>query len=58
MGEDIGTAIVKHVSGKFKYKNNAVLPSPSASKCLVTKSNVNSYKSWSKRIHYVKIAER
>ena len=58
LGEDIGAAIVKHVSGKVKYKNNAVLPSPSASNCLVTKANVNRYKSWSKRIHYVKIAER
>jgi len=58
LGEDIGKAIVKHVSGKVHYANNVNLPSPSASKCLVTKANVGRYRSWSKRIHYVKIAER
>jgi ribose transport system substrate-binding protein len=58
LGEDIGGAIVKHLSGKVHYKNNFNLPSPDASKCLVTKANVGRYRSWSKRIHYVKIAEQ
>jgi ribose transport system substrate-binding protein len=58
LGEDAGTAIVKQLTGKAHYKNNFVLPSPDASKCLVTKANVNKYVSWSKRIHYVPIAER
>jgi hypothetical protein len=55
---DAGGAIVKHLTGKANYQNNFNLPSPDASKCLVTKANVGKYRSWSKRIHYVKIAEQ
>jgi ABC-type sugar transport system substrate-binding protein len=58
LGELLGTAIVKQVSGKAHYKNNFLLPSPDPAGCLVTKKNVNKYVSWAKRIHYVKIAER
>ena len=58
LGQNLGTAIVKQVSGKAHYKNNFALPSPSVKGCLVTKANVDKYVSWAKRIHYVKIAER
>jgi ABC-type sugar transport system substrate-binding protein len=58
LGELLGTAIVKQVSGAAHYKNNFQLPSPNPAGCLVTKANVGKYVSWAKRIHYVKIAER
>jgi ABC-type sugar transport system substrate-binding protein len=58
LGRGAGAAVVRQLTGKAHYTNNFELPSPSAANCLVTKKNVNSYKSWSKRIHYVKIAER
>jgi ribose transport system substrate-binding protein len=58
LGENAGNAIVKEVTGKAHYTNNFNLPSPAAANCLVTKKNAGSYVSWSKRIHYVTIAER
>lgn len=58
LGENAGIAVVKELTGKAHYENDYNLPSPSAKGCLVTKANVGSYVSWSKRIHYVTIAER
>jgi len=58
LGELAGAAIVKEVSGAAHYTNNYTLPSPNPAGCLVTKANVGKYVSWSKRIPYVKIAER
>jgi ribose transport system substrate-binding protein len=58
LGENTGTAIVKELTGKAHYTDDYMLPTPSASNCLITKANVNSYVSWDKRIPYTSIAEK
>jgi hypothetical protein len=54
-GRIMGQAIVNQISGKKHYRNDFKLPSPNASKCLVTKQNVAKFKPWNKRIKYVRI---
>lgn len=57
LGEIIGTAVVKQLSGKARYKNNHAIPGPLAAKCLVTKKTASRWVPWNKRVKYVALKE-
>ncbi len=52
VGHAVAQALVDQLSGKHEYSDNAQLPSPDASDCLITKDNVDQWKPYDKIIKY------
>jgi ribose transport system substrate-binding protein len=52
IGKTLGQALVQQISGSKKYENAEALPPPDASKCMVTKENVNQWKPYTELIKY------
>ena len=52
LGHEVGQAIVDQISGTKKVSDNTQLPSPDASKCVIDKDNVSTWKPYDQIIKY------
>lgn len=52
LGHEVGQAIVNQISGTKKVSDNTQLPSPDASKCVIDKDNVSTWKPYDQIIKY------
>lgn len=57
MGAALGDAIIAQIEGEADYRDNAQIPSPDASGCLVTADNADQWIPWNERIEVREIAE-
>jgi ABC-type sugar transport system substrate-binding protein len=58
LGITLGRAVRQHLTRQRLSTNARKIAAPPASRCIVTKRNVNRYVPWEKQIPYVKIEER